>query len=78
MRAPSQRTIASEITLEGCGVHSGEAATLTFRAAEPDTGIRFRRVDLEGLPEVPAGLDHVVDTDLGTSLACGEAKVLTV
>ena len=78
MRAPSQRTIASEITLEGCGVHSGEAATLTFRAAEPDTGIRFRRVDLEGLPEVPAGLDHVVDTDLGTSLAYGEAKVLTV
>jgi UDP-3-O-[3-hydroxymyristoyl] N-acetylglucosamine deacetylase/3-hydroxyacyl-[acyl-carrier-protein] dehydratase len=78
MRAPSQRTIAREVTLEGCGVHLGEAATLTFRAAEPDTGIRFRRIDLDGSPEVPAGLDHVVDTDLGTSLACGEAKVLTV
>lgn len=78
MSAPSQRTIAKEITLEGWGVHSGEAATLTFRAAGPGTGIRFRRVDLDGSPEVPARLDHVVDTELGTSLACGETKVLTV
>ena len=78
MSAPRQRTIAREITLEGCGVHSGEAATLTFRAAEPGTGIRFRRVDLDGAPEVPASLDHVVDTELGTALASGETKVLTV
>jgi UDP-3-O-[3-hydroxymyristoyl] N-acetylglucosamine deacetylase/3-hydroxyacyl-[acyl-carrier-protein] dehydratase len=75
---PSQRTIAKEVTLEGCGVHSGEAATLTFRAAEPGSGICFRRVDLDGSPEVPARLDHVADTELGTSLAAGEAKVLTV
>ena len=76
--SPSQRTIAKEITLEGCGVHSGEAATVTFRAAEPGSGICFRRVDLDGSPEVPAGLDYVTDTELGTSLAAGEAKVLTV
>ena len=74
----NQRTIAKDVTLEGCGVHSGEAVTLTFRAAESGTGIRFRRVDLDGSPEVPARLDHVVDTELGTSLASGETKVLTV
>ena len=78
MSAASQRTIAKEITLQGCGVHSGEAATLIFRGAEPGTGVLFRRIDLDGSPEVPARLDHVVDTDLGTSLANGPAKVLTV
>jgi len=75
---PRQRTIAKEVRLEGCGVHSGEAATLTFRAAEPGEGIRFRRVDLDEAPVVPARLDHVFDTELGTSLSSGETKVLTV
>jgi UDP-3-O-[3-hydroxymyristoyl] N-acetylglucosamine deacetylase/3-hydroxyacyl-[acyl-carrier-protein] dehydratase len=78
MSAPRQRTISKEIALQGCGVHSGEAATLTFRAAEPGTGIRFVRVDLDGSPEVPARLERVVDTELGTTLARGEARVLTV
>ena len=78
MSASRQRTVGKEIALHGCGVHSGEAATLTFRAAEPGTGIRFRRVDLEGSPEVPARLDRVIDTELGTTLACGETRVLTV
>jgi UDP-3-O-[3-hydroxymyristoyl] N-acetylglucosamine deacetylase/3-hydroxyacyl-[acyl-carrier-protein] dehydratase len=78
MSGPCQKTITRPVTLEGRGVHSGEAATLTFRPAEPGSGIRFRRVDLEGCPEVPARLDHVVDTELGTTLARGEARVLTV
>ena len=78
MRRNPQRTVASETVLKGTGVHSGEAATLTVRPADPDTGIRFRRVDLEGEPEVPADLDHVVGTELGTSLGAGETRVLTV
>jgi UDP-3-O-[3-hydroxymyristoyl] N-acetylglucosamine deacetylase/3-hydroxyacyl-[acyl-carrier-protein] dehydratase len=46
--------------------------------ADPDTGLRFRRTDLDGSPEVPATLDHVVDTELGTTLGSGEARILTV
>ena len=65
MSADSQRTISGDATLDGVGVHSGEAATLTFRPAEPNTGIRFRRVDLDGCPVVRASIDNVVDTDLG-------------
>ena len=73
-----QRTIGKKIKLDGHGVHSGEAATLTLKPAPADHGIRFCRVDLDDAPEIPAVLENVVDTQLGTSLGLGEAKVLTV
>jgi UDP-3-O-[3-hydroxymyristoyl] N-acetylglucosamine deacetylase/3-hydroxyacyl-[acyl-carrier-protein] dehydratase len=60
------------------GIHSGTEASVTFRGAEAGTGLRFRRTDLEGQPCVPADLEHVAGTDLGTTLAFGEAKVMTV
>jgi UDP-3-O-[3-hydroxymyristoyl] N-acetylglucosamine deacetylase/3-hydroxyacyl-[acyl-carrier-protein] dehydratase len=78
MNRGRQRTVAKEVTLEGTGVHSGEAATLTFRPADPGAGVRFRRTDLPGTPEIPATLDHVVATELGTSLGRDGVRVLTV
>jgi len=78
MSRPLQRTIAREVGLDGVGVHSGEQARLTFRPAAAGTGVRFRRVDLEDCPEVPATIDHVVATELGTTVGVGEARVLTV
>ena len=78
MNREKQRTVGSSVSVEGIGVHSGEASVLTFHPAEPDTGLRFRRVDLEGSPEIPADLEHVADTDLGTSLGDGEIRILTV
>ena len=78
MKEPRQRTLAREIALEGVGVHSGRAATVTMQPAEPETGIRFRRVDLAGRPEIPADLDHVVSTELGTRLGTGDVTVMTV
>ncbi len=74
----NQRTLKSSVSLEGTGVHSGASATITFLPAEPDTGIRFVRTDLEGSPEIPVDLDHVAGTELGTSLGADEASVLTV
>jgi UDP-3-O-[3-hydroxymyristoyl] N-acetylglucosamine deacetylase/3-hydroxyacyl-[acyl-carrier-protein] dehydratase len=78
MTPPQQQTLAAEGSFEGTGLHTGEPARLRFLPAEPGTGIRFRRVDLEGHPEIPAMLDHVVSTDRGTSLGLGEARVHTV
>jgi hypothetical protein len=74
----NQRTIKSSVVLQGTGVHSGASSTLTFLPAALDHGIRFRRTDLEGHPEVPADLDHVVGTELGTSVGTGDVRVLTV
>ncbi|MGE0161382.1 MAG: UDP-3-O-acyl-N-acetylglucosamine deacetylase [Gemmatimonadales bacterium] len=78
MSGPQQRTIAREVTLDGVGVHSGEAASVTLAPAPPGSGVRFRRTDVEGGPEVPADLDHVSGTELGTSLGSGDTRVLTV
>jgi UDP-3-O-[3-hydroxymyristoyl] N-acetylglucosamine deacetylase / 3-hydroxyacyl-[acyl-carrier-protein] dehydratase len=77
MSGPRQRTVARTATLEGIGVHSGQAASLTFHAAEPDTGIRFRRIDGAGGEEIPASLEQVSGTELGTSLGRGDSRVLT-
>lgn len=74
----NQHTISKSVSLEGTGVHSGQPATLAFHPADPGTGIRFRRADLPGSPEIPVDVDHVAGTELGTSLCQGEAKVLTV
>ena len=78
MSGPAQRSISTETTLDGIGVHSGESARLTFRPAGPDSGVTFVRTDLDGAPSVRADLGHVVGTELGTTIADGEARVLTV
>jgi UDP-3-O-[3-hydroxymyristoyl] N-acetylglucosamine deacetylase/3-hydroxyacyl-[acyl-carrier-protein] dehydratase len=51
---------------------------MTFLPAPPNSGIRFRRVDLDGAPEIEARVDHVGDTTRSTSLARGNARVHTI
>lgn len=73
-----QRTIQRPISLTGVGLHTGVTTTMTFRPAPENYGIRFRRVDLGGAPEIPALVDLVVDVARGTTISVGEAKVHTV
>ena len=47
MSAPNQQTIASEASLEGVGLHTGEITQVRFLPAPPGTGIRFQRMDLQ-------------------------------
>lgn len=47
-----QKTIIKAVTVTGIGVHSGKQSTLSIRPAAPDTGIRFVRTDLPGMPSV--------------------------
>ena len=51
---------------------------MTFLPAPPNSGIRFRRTDLEGKPEIEAGVDFISATNRSTSLAKGGAKIHTV
>ncbi len=73
-------TVAHPVILSGIGVHSGEQSSLRILAADESHGIVFQRTDLEGSAAIPADLDHVADTDLGTSLVGddGETRVRTV
>jgi len=78
MAHENQHTVAREIELRGIGVHSGRESALRIKPAPEGTGIVFRRTDLPGNPEVPAELEYVTGTDLGTNLGDGDAEVLTV
>ncbi len=64
--------------MSGVGLHTGVQTTMTFKPAPENYGIRFRRVDLGGAPEIPADVDHVLDVARGTTLGIGEARVHTV
>ena len=72
-----KRTIASEASLTGIGLHTGEKCTITFKPTDPSHGIKFLRVDLPDSEPIPADIDHVIDIARGTTLGIGEAKVHT-
>jgi UDP-3-O-[3-hydroxymyristoyl] N-acetylglucosamine deacetylase / 3-hydroxyacyl-[acyl-carrier-protein] dehydratase len=78
MTVPNQQTLAEPIDMEGAGLHTGQNVRLRLLPAEPGVGIRFRRTDLDGSPELAASLENVRDTDLGTTLGDGAAEVRTV
>ena len=73
-----RRTIQQTATVKGTGLHTGTAATVTFRPAPAGRRVVFRRTDLEGSPEVPARLEEVEATDRRTVLGRGEEAVHTV
>ncbi len=73
-----QRTLKTVIRATGVGLHSGEKVFLTLRPAPVDTGIVFRRTDLEPVVEMPASAALVTETVLCTGLSCDGAKVQTV
>ena len=73
-----QRTLKNVIRATGVGLHTGDKVYLTLRPAAPDTGIIFRRVDLEPPVEIRACPHHVGDTRLSTTLVNGEVRVSTV
>ncbi|MFH2035704.1 MAG: bifunctional UDP-3-O-[3-hydroxymyristoyl] N-acetylglucosamine deacetylase/3-hydroxyacyl-ACP dehydratase [Candidatus Zixiibacteriota bacterium] len=74
----NQRTIKREISLEGIGLHTGNATKITFKPAGENHGIVFVRTDLKGNPSVLADIDHVIDISRGTTLGNSEAEVHTV
>lgn len=73
-----QRTLKNVIRATGVGLHTGEKVYLTLRPALPDTGIVFRRVDLETPVDIPAKAENVGDTRLSTTLVKDEARISTV
>lgn len=73
-----QRTIRTAIKAQGVGVHSGKSVTIYLQPAPPNTGIKFRRVDLDPVVEIPASIHYVVDTALSTCIGLNGQSVNTV
>jgi UDP-3-O-[3-hydroxymyristoyl] N-acetylglucosamine deacetylase/3-hydroxyacyl-[acyl-carrier-protein] dehydratase len=73
-----QHTLAKPASMSGTSLHTGEKVTLTLKPADPDTGLRFRRVDLPDQPFIEAHVSNVQTVERATTLAKGGIKVHTV
>lgn len=73
-----QRTLKNIIRATGVGLHTGDKVYMTLRPAAPNTGIVFRRTDLDPPVDIRARQDNVGDTRLSTTLMNGEVRVATV
>ncbi|HEU5397210.1 MAG TPA: bifunctional UDP-3-O-[3-hydroxymyristoyl] N-acetylglucosamine deacetylase/3-hydroxyacyl-ACP dehydratase [Verrucomicrobiae bacterium] len=74
----NQQTLNQSANFSGVGLHSGNRVTMTILPAPANSGIRFRRVDLEGKPEIEARVEFVSETNRSTTLARGNVKIHTV
>jgi UDP-3-O-[3-hydroxymyristoyl] N-acetylglucosamine deacetylase/3-hydroxyacyl-[acyl-carrier-protein] dehydratase len=72
-----QKTIQSEITLSGVGLHTGNIVSMTLKPAPINHGFAFSRVDLEGCPTIEAKAEYVVTTQRGTNLEKNGVKIQT-
>lgn len=73
-----QRTLKNTIRATGIGLHTGDKVFLTLRPAEANTGIRFRRVDLDEPVTIQATPRNVGETNLSTTLVSNGVKVSTI
>ena|SRR5690554_2546040 len=73
-----QRTLKNTIRATGIGLHSGKKVYLTLKPAPIDTGIIFRRMDLDPVVEIKALAENVGETSMSTTLVNGQVKVDTV
>lgn len=73
-----QRTLKNVIRATGVGLHTGEKVYLTLRPAAVDTGIVFRRVDLDEPMEIEAKAENVGETTLSSTLVKDGVKISTV
>lgn len=76
-----QKTLKSEFSVSGKGLHTGVHVTAIFKPAEVNTGYRIKRIDLEGEPIIEALAENVTETTRGTvvsSKADKNVKVSTI
>jgi len=74
----NQRTLKNTVRATGVGLHSGRKVYMTLRPAPPNTGMVFRRTDLDPPVDLPGRADLVGETMLGTNIIIGDVRVCTV
>ena len=65
----NQKTINKTISFQGLGLHSGKKVNLTLKSSEPDTGIIFKRIDLDNNNLVYPNFNNVTNTSLNTTIS---------
>ena len=80
-KAIRQKTLAQEVETTGIGLHSGRKVKLTMKPAPVNTGVVFRRMDIDPNLDITCVPSHVIDTRMATTLANPDntaARVLTI
>ena len=78
MDTEKQTTLGGSFSLFGKGLHTGLSLTVTFNPAPENYGYKIQRIDLEGQPIVDAVAENVVETNRGTVVQSGEARISTI
>jgi UDP-3-O-[3-hydroxymyristoyl] N-acetylglucosamine deacetylase/3-hydroxyacyl-[acyl-carrier-protein] dehydratase len=73
-----QKTLSSEFSLSGKGLHTGLNINIKFKPAPENHGYKIKRIDIEGQPEIDALAENVVNTQRGTVLAKNDIQVSTI
>ena len=71
-----QKTISSEVSFSGIGLHTGEKSNITLKPIKENSGIIFKRVDLEEPIYIEAILENVISTNRGTTIGKKMLKFL--
>jgi len=78
MISEKQKTIKSQVSLSGDGLHTGKPANVTIKTAPANFGYVFKRIDVEGQPTIKSTIDNVSQTARGTTLSENGVSVNTV
>jgi len=73
-----QKTLRAAVTVSGTGLHTGQMVNLTFKPAPSNHRYVYKRIDLDGQPEIKVDVDNVIDTSRGTTLEQNGARVVTI
>ena len=73
-----QKTLASEFSLQGKGLHTGLDIHITFKPAPENHGYKIKRIDLEGQPVLDALAENVIHTQRGTVIGKNNVQISTI
>jgi UDP-3-O-[3-hydroxymyristoyl] N-acetylglucosamine deacetylase len=65
----NQKTIKDTVKYQGIGLHSGKIVNIKLKSSEPDTGIVFKRIDLDKNNLIYPNFMNVSNTSLNTTIS---------
>jgi UDP-3-O-[3-hydroxymyristoyl] N-acetylglucosamine deacetylase/3-hydroxyacyl-[acyl-carrier-protein] dehydratase len=78
MSSEPQQTLARSASVSGMSLHTGEKVTLKLQPAAVDSGIKFKRKDLQDEPTIDATIANLKTVERATTIGEGSMRVHTV
>src|SRR3982751_6151938 len=78
MSSELQQTLARSASVSGTSLHTGEKVMLKLQPAPVDSGIKFKRKDLEEEPTIDATIANLKTVERATTIGEGSIRVHTV